>query len=135
MKGKAQRALILLCCLAAGLNGCAAVLVAGAGAGIGYGAYRYVEGNLIREYLGPMPKVWDAAVATFDDLKMTPNTQEKDYFGGVLKGRLYDGTEVVIKLNRQGENSTEVGVRVGLFGNREISETIHTKIAEHFKSG
>ncbi len=82
-----------------------------------------------------MPKVWEATLATFDDLKMTPNTQKKDYFGGVLKGLLHDGTEVVITLNRQTESSTELGVRVGLFGNREISETIHMKIAGHFESG
>ncbi len=135
MKGEKLRALILLCCLTMGLSGCAAVLVAGVGAGAGFGTYRYVQGDLRRDYLGPMPRVWEATVATFDDLKMTPTVQEKDFFGGVVQGKLHDGTEVTATLRRQAEDSTEVGVRVGLFGDREKSQTIHTKIAEYFGSG
>lgn len=135
MRGKKQRALILLCCLAVGLSGCGYIVVAAVGAGVGFGTYKYVEGDLKRDYLGPMPKVWEATVAALDDLKVTSNVQEKDYFGGLVKGIMHDGTQVTIKLERQSESSTEVAVRVGVFGDLEKSETIHAKISENFKRG
>ena len=135
MKGKRQRALILLCCLAMGLSGCAYVVAGAVGAGIGFGTYKYVDGNLERDYLGPMPKVWEATVAALDELKVTPDVQEKDYFGGLVKGIMHDGTQVTIKLMRESDSSTEVGVRVGVFGDREKSETIHARIAQQFKGG
>ena len=135
MKGQRQRVLSLLCCLALGLSGCAYVVAGVVGAGIGLGTYKYVDGNLERDYLGPMPKVWEATVAALDDLKVTTDVQEKDYFGGLIKGIMYDGTKVTVKLKRESDSSTEVGVRVGLFGDREISETIHGKIAQEFMHG
>ena len=135
MKGQRQRVLSLLCCLALGLSGCAYVVAGVVGAGVGLGTYKYVDGNLKRDYPGPMPKVWEATVAALDDLKVTTNVQEKDYFGGLIKGIMYDGTKVTVKVERQSDSSTEVGVRIGLFGDREISETIHAKIAQEFKRG
>lgn len=135
MKVYKQIVLHLLCCLAIGLSGCTYVVVGAVGAGIGFGTYRYVDGNLKRDYLGSLPKVWEATVAALDDLKVTPEVQEKDYFGGLVKGIMHDGTKVIIKLKRESDTSTEVGVRVGVFGDREKSETIHDKIAQKFKRG
>jgi hypothetical protein len=135
MKGQRQRALSLLCCLALGLSGCAYVVAGAVGAGIGFGTYKYVDGNLERDYLGPMPKIWVATVAALDKLKVTPEVQESDYFGGLVKGIMHDGTKVTVQLKRESESSTEVGVRVGIFGDKEKSETIHAKIAQEFKSG
>lgn len=134
MKGRKQTASILLCCLAIGLNGCAALVAAGVGAGVGVGTYKYVDGNLKRDYLGPMPKVWEATVAAMDDLKVASKVREKDYFGGLVKGIMHDGTQVTIKLKRQSENSTEVAVRIGVFGDRGKSEIIHDKIAVNFRA-
>jgi hypothetical protein len=36
-------------------------------------------------------------------------------------------------MKRLTDNSTEVGVRVGVFGDRKRSEVFHNKIAENFK--
>ena len=105
------------------------------GAGIGLGTYKYVDGNLERDYLGPMPKVWEATVAALADLKVTTDVQEKDYFGGLIKGIMYHGTKVTVKLKRESDSSKEVGVRVGLFGDRGIPETIHGRIAQVFMHG
>ena len=135
MRSKKLRALSLLCYLAVGLSGCASVVAGAVGVGIGFGPYNYVDGNLKRDYLGPMPKVWEATVEALDDLKVTSEVQEKDYFGGLVKGIMHDGTKVTIKLKRESDTSTEVAVRVGVFGDREKSETIHAKIAQKFKRG
>jgi hypothetical protein len=39
-----------------------------------------------------------------------------------------DGTGFEINLKQQGENSTEIGIRIGTFGDRQKSEAIHDKI-------
>jgi len=133
MECQKKRALILLCCLAVGLSGCAPLIAAGVGAGVGVGSYKYVDGNLKRDYLGPMPAVWQATLVAMDELNVAANVEEKDHFGGLVKGVMHDGTEIRVKLTRQSENSTEVAVRVGIFGDRDKSEIIHNKIAGNFK--
>ncbi len=133
MKLRKQRALVLLCCLVVGSSGCAPLIAAGVGAGAGFGTYSYIEGNLKRDYVGPLSTAWEATLAALDELNIAPNVQEKDYFGGLIEGIMHDGTKVTIKLKRLSDNLTEVGVRVGSFGDRAKSETIHDKIAEKFK--
>jgi hypothetical protein len=135
MKHRKQRAVILLCCLVMGTSGCVALIAAGAGAGAGVGTYSYIEGNLKRDYIGPPQKVWDSTLAALEELGVASNVKERDYFGGLIKAIMHDGTEVNIKLTRLTDNSTEVAVRVGVFGDREKSELIHDKIAEKFKKG
>ena len=59
--------------------------------------------------------------------------KERDFFGGLIKGIMHDGTKITINMKSLTDNSTEVGVRVGVFGDRKRSEIIHNKIAENFK--
>ena len=134
MKLRKQRTTLLLCCLVMGLSGCAAVIAAGVGAGAGVGTYKYVEGNLMRDYNGPPDTLWEATLTAMDDLQVASEVKERDYFGGLIRGIMHDGTNVTIRMRRLTDNSTEVGVRVGLFGDRRKSETIHDKIAEKFKT-
>jgi hypothetical protein len=46
----------------------------------------------------------------------------------VIKGKMADGKSFTINLKRLSENSTEVGIRIGTFGDRERSEAIQHKI-------
>jgi len=133
MKLRKQRAMLLLCCLMMGVSGCAAVIAAGVGAGVGFGTYKYLEGNLQRDYIGPPDKLWQATLTAMVDLQVASEVQERDYFGGLVKGIMHDGTKITIKMKRLTDNSTEVGVRVGVFGDMKRSEVIHNKIAENFK--
>jgi len=133
MKLRKQRAMLLLCCLMMGVSGCAAVIAAGVGVGVGFGTYKYLEGNLQRDYIGPPDKLWQATLTAMDKLQVASEVQERDYFGGLVKGIMHDGTKITIKMKRLTDNSTEVGVRVGVFGEMKRSEVIHNKIAENFK--
>ena len=108
-------------------------IAAGVGAGVGFGTYKYLEGNLQRDYIGPPDKLWQATLTAMDDLQVASEVQERDYFGGLVKGIMHDGTKITIKMKRLTDNSTEVGVRVGVFGDMKRSEVIHNKIAENFK--
>ena len=133
MKFRKQRTALLLCYLLMGLSGCAAVIVAGVGVGVGFGTYKYLEGNLQRDYIGPPDKLWEATLTAMDDLQVATEVKERDFFGGLIKGIMHDGTKITINMKRLTDNSTEVGVRVGVFGDRKRSEVIHNKIAENFK--
>ncbi len=54
---KRLRNLAILLCTVSLLYGCAAVLI-GVGAGVGIGAYKYIDGRLSREYPIDYAKAW-----------------------------------------------------------------------------
>jgi hypothetical protein len=120
----------LLCCFLIGLSACSRkwAIIGGAVAAAGAGTYFYVKGDLKRNYEAPMDKTWQAAVQAVEELKLTTESAEHDAFAGVIKGKMADGKGVTINVKRLGENSTEVGVRIGTFGDRARSEAIHDKI-------
>ena len=120
----------LLCCFLIGLSACSKKWVAlgAAAAAVGTGAYFYVKGDLKRNYEASMDKTWQAAVSAVEVLKLTPESKKNDAFGGVIEGKMADGKSFSINVKRLGENSTEVGVRIGTFGDRVKSEAIHDKI-------
>jgi len=120
----------LLCCFLIGLNACSKkwVAIGAAAAAVGAGTYYYIKGDLNRNYEASMDKTWQAAVQSVDELKLTTESKQHDAFSGVIKGKMADGKSFTISLKRVGENTTEVGVRIGTFGDRTRSEAIHDKI-------
>jgi hypothetical protein len=120
----------VLCCFLIGLNACSRkwAVIGAAAAAVGAGAYYYVKGDLKRNYEAPMDKTWEATIKSVEELKLTVESQKHDAFSGVIKGKTADEKGFEINLKRLGENSTEVGVRIGTFGDRVKSEAIHDKI-------
>lgn len=127
-------ALLSLFCLLTGGSGCAVLVAGAAGAGAGVGTYSYIEGNLKRDYMGPLPKVWKAALEALEQLDIPSNVENKDAFGGLVEGIMHDGTKFTIQLKKISDQQTEVGVRVGFLGDRAKSELIQETITEKFKS-
>ena len=120
----------VLCCLLIGLSACSRkwAVIGAAAAAVGAGTYYYVKGDLERNYEAPMDKTWEATIKSIEELKLTVESQKHDARSGVIKGKMADEKGFEINLKRLGENSTEVGVRIGTFGDREKSEAIHDKI-------
>lgn len=134
MKVQSLALTLMICAFLIIMSGCA-VLVAGiAGAGAGVGTYRYVEGSLERDYMGPMPKVLKASLVALDDLKIAPNLEREDDSGALIRSIMNDGTKVTVNLKEISDNQTEVGVRVGFWGDLEQSELIHERIEVRFKN-
>ena len=133
MKVQSLTLTLMLCALIITASGCAVLLAGAAGAGAGVGSYRYVEGNLKRDYMGPLPKVLRASLAALDDLNSAPNIEREDDSGGLIKGIMNDGTKVTVNLKKISDNQIEVGVRVGFFGDREQAELVQEKIELTFK--
>ncbi len=120
----------LLCCFLIGLSACSRkwAVIGAAAAAVGAGTYYYVKGDLKRNYEAPMDKAWQAAVQSVEELKLSTESKEHDAFNGIIKGKMADGKSFSINLKRLGENLTEVGVRIGTFGDQVRSEAIHDKI-------
>ena len=120
----------LLCCFLIGLSGCSRkwAVIGAAAAAVGTGAYFYVKGDLKRNYEASIDKTWQAAVKSVEDLGLSTESKQNDAFNGVIKGKMADGKSFTVNVKRLGDNLTEVGVRVGTFGDRERSEVIHDKI-------
>ena len=119
---------VLLCYLLIGLNACGYILVGALTAGAGAGTYFFVKGNLKRDYEAPVERVWEATLQAVEELKLQTESETHDAFGGEIKGKMADGDSFKIELKTSGEQSTEVGVRIGVFGDRTNSEAIHDKI-------
>jgi len=120
----------VLCCLLIGLSACSRkwAVIGAAVAAVGAGTYYYVKGDLERNYEAPMDKTWEATIKSIEELKLTVESQKHDARSGVIKGKMADEKGFEINLKRMGENLTEVGIRIGTFGDRVRSEAIHNKI-------
>ena len=120
----------MLCCFLIGLSACSRkwAVIGAAAAAVGVGTYAYVKGDLKRNYEAPMDKTWEATIQTVEALKLNVESQNHDALTGVIKGKMADETSFEINMKRVSENLTEVGVRIGTFGNREKSEAIHNTI-------
>lgn len=130
MVKKHLKSVALLGCLLIGLSACARqwVIFGGAAAAAGAGTYAYIKGDLKRNYEAPIDKAWEASVKAVEELKMTIESKQHDAFSGIIKGKMADGKSFAINLKRLGENLTEIGIRIGTFGDRQKSEAIHDKI-------
>ena len=120
----------VFCCFLIGLTACSRkwAVIGAAAAAVGAGTYYYVKGDLKRNYEAPMDKTWEATIKSVEELKLTIESQKHDALSGVIKGKMADEKGFEINLKRLGENLTEVGVRIGTFGDRTKSEAIHDKI-------
>ncbi len=130
MFNKRLQLVAVLCCFLIGLSACSRkwAIIGAAAAAVGAGTYYYVKGDLKRNYEAPLDKTWEATLKSVEELKLTVESQKHDGFGGVIKGKMADEKAFEINLKRLGENSTEVAVRIGTFGDRTKSQAIHDKI-------
>lgn len=108
------------------MQGCVAIIGAGAGAG----TVAYVRGELQTSYAAPLNKTWDASIEALKDLGITIYNTKKDNTEGDIEATKADGTKVKINLKPKGQDITEVKIRVGIFGDEEVSRTISNQIAK-----
>ncbi len=124
------KSLALLGCLLIALGGCSRqmLILGGAAAAAGAGTYAYIKGDLKRTYEAPMDKAWAATVKAVEEMKLTIESRQHDAFSGTIKGKMADDKSFAINLKRLAESSTEIGIRIGTFGDRQRAEAIHEKI-------
>ena len=114
-------------CSLALTTGCILV-AAGAGAAAGVGTYAYVRGELESTLDAPLDRTWRATQTAMKDLKFAVTKEQKDALQAELTARTAADKKVLVKLLKLTNNTTEVRVRVGTFGDESLSRLILEKI-------
>jgi hypothetical protein len=124
MKGRFL--LPVLCCFC--LASCAPLFFFGAGTVAGVVTYKYYKGTLTVIYQAPIMKTWDATLKVLEEMKLKIDTKDHDRTSGKIVAVRADGKPVIISLAYISSRETEVVIRVGFFGDKNISMIIKEEI-------
>ncbi|MGD0077502.1 MAG: DUF3568 family protein [Sedimentisphaerales bacterium] len=116
---------MLLICLevaliAAGL-GCAPAIVS-PDAGV------YQNGKLYAMSSRDIDTVYAATLAAMDKLQLQVTEKMKDVFSAKVIAKSADGKIIVVKIKPEAGNKTAYEIKVGAFGNEEMSRKIYDEI-------
>jgi hypothetical protein len=115
-------------------NGCVAAAVGGAaGVAAGAGTVAYIKGELKATEAYNVLTVWKATVQAVDQMHLVVTDKYSDATAGKLEAMTADNKKVRISLKRQGDKITEITIRVGTFGDEELSRFILSKIKKNLK--
>ena len=105
------------------LPGC--VVVA---AGVGAGAVAYVRGDLETTLTTDYSKVVESARSSIKELEFAKVSDNKDALKAVIVARTAQDKKVEITISNTGKKLTNIKIRVGLFGDEQLSLAILDKI-------
>jgi uncharacterized protein DUF3568 len=115
--------------LLASVSGCVTTAVGG-GPNVTAGTYSYFARELEVIYGVPLADVWPRVLAAIESLQLHIEVQRIDGLGGEIQARRPNGTKVQVDLKPTGDHSTSVSVRVGFWGDREMSERVQRNIRQ-----
>ncbi len=108
-------------------SGCAVAVLA-TGAGLGAGTYAWLKGELRRTYPATYDAVWNASSDALQSLEMPVVSQQRDALKGTIMAKRADGSDVRVDVKYLTDNTTQVSIRIGLFGDRPDSARVHETI-------
>jgi hypothetical protein len=124
--------LVLMLAVATLCAGCGVLLV-GAAAGAGAGTIAWIKGELRSTEGVPFDKAVLASQAGLKD--MGYGTPAKEMEAGDVKFITYaGGKKIQVTLVKVSATATEIHIRVGTFGDQELSRQILAKIQAHLSS-
>jgi hypothetical protein len=109
----------------AGTSGCALLLVGGAGGAAGYA---YAAGEHEKLYPYPVATTWAAVRESVAEMQLPIVNERADALRARLESKTASGEKVSIALEAKGEAVTEVGIRIGTFGDSTASRLLFEKI-------
>lgn len=109
--------------------GCPAVLVGGAAGG---GAVAFIRGELKTTEEVSLNRAWRAAQTAMGDLEFTITDKEKDAFDARIHASGAGDKAIDVALKKISPTRTEIGIRVGLFGDESLSRQILEAIKKRF---
>jgi hypothetical protein len=109
--------------------GCLAVAAAGAAAA----GVAYVEGSLKGALPASPQEVVEAGEAVLNEMGLLGVSAKATEVDGRIEARTSGDDKVVIKVDRKGENVSGISIRVGVFGDKELSRTIYDRIEAKLK--
>ncbi len=121
---------VLLAALMAGVlfTGCAFLAVGAAAGAAGAGAVAYVNGELKVTESMSLDTAYKAAEMALANLKMDIVKSDKDGLAAKMEVQATADKKATIHLRKLADKSTEVRIRVGVFGDESIARQIHAKM-------
>jgi len=128
-KAKFQRLIIIVMITIFPLMqiGCVVAAV-GVGAAAGAGTIAYLKGELKALEDANIDRVWRATEGAVNELNFIVTNKVKDAVSAKLDALTADNKNVHITLKRKTDSLTEITIRIGTFGNEELSRLILEKI-------
>lgn len=128
-KAKFQRVIIIVMITIFPLMqiGCFVAAV-GIGAAAGAGTIAYLKGELKALEDANIDRVWRATEGAVNELNFIVTNKVKDAVSAKLDALTADNKGVHITLKRKTDSLTEITIRIGTFGNEELSRLILEKI-------
>lgn len=111
-------------------SGCALLVIGGAAAA-GAGAVAYSNGDLKDTESASLDAAHTATLAALRDLQYAVVSDAKDVNNAKLLARTATDTKIQIELVKQAPAVTEIHIRVGTFGDEQLSRQLLEKIKTH----
>lgn len=112
--------------------GCTALAIGAAAAAAAVGTYVYTEGRLESVEEAPLDKVYNATVQAMKDMQFEMKEERKDALEARVVALRADKTEIKIAMESKSDTTTEVRIRVGVFGDEKDSAEILQRIRDNF---
>ncbi len=111
-------------------TGCPVVLL-GAGAAAGIGAYKWVEGTMEKDYPRPMEPTYQACLSAASAMGLRVAQQQYGVTESRIEAVQPPDTTVKIQLVARPNNITTVKVRFGIMGNEDKSAYFHRLVMKN----
>jgi len=131
MKNKILLVALLAVATALG-SGCALFVAGVVGGAAGVGTYAYISGELQTSEAVTLDKAWDATQAGMKDLGYTMVEKQKDSLRAKLTALGPGDKKIQVSLEKKSDTVTQIGIRVGTFGDETLSRQILAKIKSYF---
>jgi hypothetical protein len=112
-------------CLSASLSSCVAVVAAGAA---GAGTVAYIQGEFSATLDADPPRVIQAAESALSDLSIHVISSSSSGVDGEVTARTATDRGIKIKVARESDQRSKIGIRVDTFGDEALSREIYDKI-------
>jgi hypothetical protein len=109
------------------VQGCMAVALVGAGAG----TVIYIRGDLEAVLSNDINSVYEAAQKSLEQLELKVSSRVKDALAAKIVAMDAQDKKITINLKSTAENTTELNIRVGVFGNETKSRLIYEQILKN----
>jgi hypothetical protein len=131
--------LTLALACAVGTSGCTtkqvlATVGIGAAAGAGYAAYAYSKGDLEAKLDHKLDKVYDATLKVIEKRDYDLKDKDKDDDKARIEAEIPNKDDKALKINLEEDGKeTKISIRVGVFGDEDLSKSILRDIEDRLK--
>lgn len=124
-----KRTLTALACalILVSTSGCVLLAVGAAGAA-GAGTVAYIRGELDTSLNGTVDSVGVATTKALEELRFAKIHENKSAVDAEIRARTGQDKKIDIRLNRTSDTLTRVRIRVGTFGDEDLSRLLLEKI-------